>query len=396
MKKTLLTLCIAIASYTSLFAQWSTGTDIHNTNTGNVGIGTTSYSSLLTIGSSSTRGTVNIVGSTADIPAISLSDSQTGGHQYTFYNGTGDLSIYDQTAGAYRFHINSSGNIGIGTTGPLSKLSVGGAGNSRAAIYGLADGSAGVYDIGGNFTGTTYGVVATTTSGISIYGEATTGNGGYFTSSSGHGLIVANGNVGIGTTSPVANLDIVQTGSDNNLSLSSSGQYTTISFKQSGTLKSQIYTDNTNSTFNIQSASGLPIALQPIEGNVGIGTTMPDEKLSVLGNIHANEVKVDLSVPGPDYVFESDYKLPDLSELKTYVDKNHHLPEIPSAKELEKDGISLGDMNMKLLKKVEELTLFLIEKDEQVEEQKKNNQSQQQQINELRQQLTTILNKINK
>ena len=85
----------------------------------------------------------------------------------------------------------------------------------------------------------------------------------------------------------------------------------------------------------------------------------------------------------PDYVFEPDYKLPSLNELKAYVEKNHHLPEIPPAKEMEKDGIKLGDMNMKLLKKIEELTLYLIEQDRQYEEQQKVNKALQNQIDQL-------------
>jgi hypothetical protein len=131
---------------------------------------------------------------------------------------------------------------------------------------------------------------------------------------------------------------------------------------------------------------GGSIVLQPSIGNVGIGTTMPDEKLSVLGKIHANEVKVDLSVPGPDYVFKLDYKLPTLTEVKAYVDKNHHLPEIPSADDMAKNGLSLGDMNTKLLKKVEELTLYLIEKDKQFEEQKLALASVQKQLNQIKKQ----------
>jgi hypothetical protein len=107
------------------------------------------------------------------------------------------------------------------------------------------------------------------------------------------------------------------------------------------------------------------------DGNVGIGTTIPDSKLAVNGTIHTKEVKVDLSVPGPDYVFEPTYKLPKLDELKDYLDKNHHLPEIPSAEQMTKDGINLGDMNIKLLKKVEELTLYLLEQQKQIDQLKK-------------------------
>ena len=118
------------------------------------------------------------------------------------------------------------------------------------------------------------------------------------------------------------------------------------------------------------------------DGAVGIGTTTPDALLTVNGTIHSKEIKVTASVPAPDYVFEAGYQLQDLAELKVYVDKNHHLPEIPSAAQIEKEGINLGDMNLKLLKKVEELTLHLIEQNRQIAEQQKINQSLQLQIDQ--------------
>jgi hypothetical protein len=89
--------------------------------------------------------------------------------------------------------------------------------------------------------------------------------------------------------------------------------------------------------------------------------------------VHAQEVKVDLSVPGPDYVFNSDYNLLTLEEIQTYIDKNKHLPEVPSAKEMEANGVQLGEMNMLLLKKIEELTLYLLEQQKQISELKKTN-----------------------
>tara|TARA_R110000796_G_scaffold250650_2_gene380104 strand:+ start:1785 stop:2744 length:960 start_codon:yes stop_codon:yes gene_type:complete len=100
-------------------------------------------------------------------------------------------------------------------------------------------------------------------------------------------------------------------------------------------------------------------------GNLGIGTTTPGSKLTVKGKIHAEEVKVDLSVPAPDYVFKEDYKLKTLEETQQYIKENGHLPNIPSAQDFEENGIDLGEMNMKLLEKIEELTLYIIQlKDE--------------------------------
>jgi hypothetical protein len=105
-------------------------------------------------------------------------------------------------------------------------------------------------------------------------------------------------------------------------------------------------------------------------GNVGIGTPSPDAKLAVNGTIHTKEVKVDL-IGWPDYVFEPTYNLKPLSEIETYIKENKHLPEVPSAKEVEKNGVQLGEMNMLLLKKIEELTLHLIKQQSMIEAQNK-------------------------
>ena len=102
-------------------------------------------------------------------------------------------------------------------------------------------------------------------------------------------------------------------------------------------------------------------------GRLGIGTDQPDAKLAVNGKIHAEEVKISVAVPAPDYVFEEDYPLASLDEIKAYITENNHLPEVPSAKEMETNGIELGEMNMLLLKKIEELTLLLIEEKEENE-----------------------------
>lgn len=95
-------------------------------------------------------------------------------------------------------------------------------------------------------------------------------------------------------------------------------------------------------------------------GSIGIGITNPSEKLSVNGNIRAKKIIVSQS-GWPDYVFDPKYKLKPLSELSAFIQQYKHLPDIPSVKEVEEKGISVGDIQILLLKKIEELTLYLIE-----------------------------------
>ncbi|MEP1490168.1 MAG: fibronectin type III domain-containing protein [Algibacter sp.] len=95
-------------------------------------------------------------------------------------------------------------------------------------------------------------------------------------------------------------------------------------------------------------------------GRVGIGTDTPDEKLAVNGNIHTKEIRVDLN-DWPDYVFTNKHQLPTLKEVENHIKENGHLPNIPSAKDVKENGLLLGDMNAKLLEKIEELTLYIIQ-----------------------------------
>ena len=85
-----------------------------------------------------------------------------------------------------------------------------------------------------------------------------------------------------------------------------------------------------------------------------------------------------------DYVFEKNYKLTPLEDIKTYIDQNKHLPEVPSAKEMEKNGVQLGEMNMLLLKKIEELTLYVIEQNKKMEIQQSRIDNQEKEIQDLK------------
>ncbi|WP_264536598.1 hypothetical protein [Flavobacterium sp. N1736] len=101
-------------------------------------------------------------------------------------------------------------------------------------------------------------------------------------------------------------------------------------------------------------------------GNVGIGTLNPTSKLTVAGNIASREVKVTVDA-GADFVFENDYDLPSLDSVDKFIKENKHLPEIASAEEMKKDGINLSEMNIKLLQKMEEMTLYMIEQNKKIE-----------------------------
>jgi|TARA_B110000238_G_C15980951_1_gene375982 hypothetical protein len=112
-----------------------------------------------------------------------------------------------------------------------------------------------------------------------------------------------------------------------------------------------------------------------VDGKLGIGTQNPDEKLTVKGKIHAEEVRVDLNVPA-DYVFQKyytgasllkeTYKMPTLEEVAAFTKKNHHLPEVPSAAQIQKEGLHLKQMTNLLLQKIEELTIYTIEQEKRI------------------------------
>lgn len=231
--------------------------------------------------------------------------------------------------------------------------------------------------------------------------------------------LLSSGNVGIGTTSPLATLDVGKTLASGELAsvlarlnegnTSGSGTYLGIrgydtqpntSYPNLNDVKSfaieHSFYGMTNSSINFLRGGGMTggsisfstnsnIERMRIDGNgyVGIGTTHPDQLLAVKGTIHSQEVKVDM-LNWSDYVFKPAYKLPSLSSVKDYIDRNQHLPEVPSEAEAIKNGVNLGEMNKLLLKKVEELTLYLIEQNKKLEVQQQQIEAQRKDISELK------------
>ena len=136
--------------------------------------------------------------------------------------------------------------------------------------------------------------------------------------------------------------------------------------------------------FGIWTASVPRLVINYANGDVGIGTeaTVNGYKLTVNGGIYALDLRIrpDLSNTA-DYVFEPDYPLMSLQDVKTIIQTKKHLPGVPSAKEMVENGVSIAEMNATLLQKIEELTLYVIQQDEKIANQEK-------QLNALRQYVT--------
>lgn len=186
------------------------------------------------------------------------------------------------------------------------------------------------------------------------------------------------GNFGIGTISPSYPIHVKSTGAGGHLAIeTNSAGEGDIQWFQGETIndnqRASLQLNATNGDFeawvhDTQWVKWLRVSRST--SNVGIGIEPGSVKLAVGGTIASEEVKVEINPgQGPDYVFEESYQLRSLEETKQFISENKHLPEIPSAREMEQDGILLADMNMRLLKKIEELTLHQIELMELVKEQ---------------------------
>lgn len=335
-------------------------------STGNAGIGNTSPPAPLTI----TKNGVDDLGSSPR-SILQLLNGSSGKGLYLGYDNSEQLgTIYPQGSSSgiafwshngsswgERMRIHTNGNVGIGTTNvPSDRFVVQGANSTSATEFG------------------------NTSSGINYlqsYDRSTAAfkSFEFFTSGSSATLhLDASGNVGIGTSTPGYKIEAVSGSSlgfrlqTNNSSVAgplmdlydNGRTQESIISSTDGTVTGMYIATYTNHPILFSTNHSSAQAVLTTQGNMGIGTTTPAEKLSVNGNISAKKILVTQN-GWPDYVFDRKYNLKSLTEVERFIVKNKHLPEMPSSTEVSQKGISIGDNQALLLKKIEELTLYMIQ-----------------------------------
>jgi hypothetical protein len=234
----------------------------------------------------------------------------------------------------------SSGNVGIGTTSPSSPLQI-----RQSGPSGLR------FERSGHKK---YDIKLAATKGLHIT-NVTDGREEM--------TFAGNGNIGLGTTNPLSPLHIRQSGPSG------------LRFERNGHDQYGIKVAASKGLHITNISDGREEMTFAGNGRVGIGTTNPDSKLTVNGTIHSKEVLVDLNIPA-DYVFQKyytgfsslkeTYQMPTLEEVEAFTKENHHLPNVPSASTIQKEGMQLSEMTNLLLQKIEELTLYTIEQEKRI------------------------------
>ncbi len=319
---------------------------------GNVGIGAINPGYLLDVngrmrlrdkGGSVTAGIWHNKADNTEAAFIGMVNDSTYGF---FGNGT---------AGNWKMGFDiKNARMGIGVTDPALPLSFASSLGKKISLYRGTTGDAGFGVFGNELR------INSDYSGSDVtFGFDNFTNG--FTENM---RVKGNGNTGIGVNNPLYKLDL-----NGRMRIRHSGLTSGIFFNNSTNTEASFigqYTDNLFGIFG----NAWKFAINRNDGTVYLGSNNLDNenlnigsgyKLRVFGKIIGEEVRVQLKNAWPDYVFEKDYKRLSLSDLEKFVNENKHLPNMPSAKEIERDGQHLGEMQRKMLEKIEELSLYVIE-----------------------------------
>lgn len=409
------------------------GANIYNNNSGNVGIGTSiglkeklsvkgdifvSFTNPNDLVNGGNRAELNLHGSSTGGARINFlnADTTVGAH-INYYRLTNTINQFSFNHGSntHQLSLHNNGNVGIGLSNPQEKLDVDGTIRSREDVIvdnsvtaagkiegaglvstaGLTVANASIFGSGvfgvttAQFTGE-----ITSNTGITINDAAATltlktgGNdkgfvqlvdndikvGTYSTNTTGKFIVrtggsdnvfvTSSGNVGIDVPSPIAKLQIMN-GSD--VSISSHG------YLMLGSVTGSNLIFDNNEIMARSAGSVGNLVLQNDGGTVRIGNAAVPSgyKFAINGKMICEEIRIKLNTAWPDYVFDEKYKMLSLADLGRFVKTNKHLPNIPPASEVEKQGHDVGIMQKKMMEKIEELTLYILQQQEQINELKK-------------------------